>query len=267
MGISTEAYARASTAETDHLNMCRLQRMDQLQFRRLFAGNPARALPLIESAARSGVAEAQLRLGQMRLDGVGADQDAALALHWFERAARRGSPEAMNMAGRCHENGWGVEVEFEAAARWYRMSAEAGHDWGEYNLGHMYFDGRGVSRDETLAMSWYLRAASQGHARAMNLAARCYEEGWGVGRAPLRARHWYRRSAEGGYFRGQFNFAMCLAAEARIEEALDWLDRAWRSAAPDGLAGMAASLIEHPDPRLAAFGREAANAGAPHPPR
>ena len=248
----------AAEAEAHYLRMCRLRRLSHDELRRLLAGDPAIAAPWVESAARYGVVEAQVRLGQMCLDGAGVPRDEAAALGWFLKAARSGSPEAMNMAGRCYENGWGVAEILDDAACWYRRSAEAGHDWGEYNYANMLFDGRGVARDPAAAVAWYERAAAQGHARAMNLLARCHEEGWGTACDLARAHAWYRRSAEGGYFRAQFNHATVLTACGRIDEALTWFETAVQAATPDSADGMIAALIAQKDPRLAELGRRLA---------
>jgi hypothetical protein len=242
---------RHRALETDYLRMCRLRRMSYGELRALLAGDPSKAAPWIETAARHGLVEAQLRLGQMRLDGLGAPSDGAVALGWFMRAARKGSPEAVNMVGRCHENGWGTAVDLTAAARWYRLSAEAGHDWGEYNYANMLFDGRGVARDRVEAVRWYRRAATRGHARAMNLLARCCEEGWGTPRDVAAAWRWYRRSAEAGYFRAQFNHGTVLAAQGRTEEALVWFGRARPNAPPGSLREMIEAMLRRGDPSLA----------------
>jgi TPR repeat protein len=242
-------------AEEDYLRMSRLRRMSYDELRVLLAGDPAKAAPWITSAARYGLAEAQVRLGQMFLDGVGVMRDEAVALKWFLCAARKGSREAMNMAGRCYENGWGIEEDLAGAAGWYRSSANACHDWGEYNYANMLFDGRGVATDREQAITWYRRAADQGHARAMNLLARCYEEGWGVARHPALACEWYRRSAHGGYFRAQFNYATVLAATGRIGEAVDWFHKARKGATPESLGAMIDTLALHDDARLSNLGR------------
>ncbi len=244
----------AQEAETHYLRMWRLRQMSAADLRVLLAGDPEKAAPWIESAARYGLVEAQMRLGQMRLDGVGVSPDPGAALEWFRRAADKGAPEAMNMVGRCYENGWGAAEDLVAAAHWYRRSGEAGHDWGEYNYANMLFDGRGVARDLEQALAWYTRAAAQGHARAMNLLARCYEEGWGTARSPALAYEWYRRSAEGGYFRAQFNHGTLLAARGRIDEALAWFETACRGATPDGRQGLVDALARHADPRLSGLG-------------
>jgi TPR repeat protein len=241
--------------ETHYLRMSRLRQMRYDELRTLLAGDPRKAAPWIASAARYGLVEAQVRLGQMFLDGVGVTRDGGAGLNWFLCAARKGSPEAMNMVGRCYENGWGVESDLATAAEWYGSSAGAGHDWGEYNYANMLFDGRGVSLDREQALAWYRRASNRGHTRAMNLLARCYEEGWGTARNPPLAGEWYRRSAEGGYFRAQYNYATVLATAGRVAEAAEWFKKACDGATPASLAAMTEALVCQGDPRLSEIGR------------
>jgi len=243
-------FARQEAVQADYLRMSQLRRMNPAELRALLAGDPAEAAPWIHAAARYGVAEAQLRLGQMLLDGLGAPKDAVAALTWFTRAAKTGAADAMNMVGRCHENGWGTDVDLAAAADWYRRSAEAGHDWGEYNYANMVFDGRGVERDVVAAVAWYQCASNQGHGRAMNLLARCYEEGWGTPRDPAAAADWYRRSAEAGYFRAQFNYGSVLGAQGRLDEALTWFERACREAPADSRRAMIEVLRRQSHPKV-----------------
>lgn len=240
-------------AETRYRRMCELQAMNGAELRILLGGDQAKAAPWVETAARFGVVEAQVRYGRMLLGGDGVAQDAKAAFDWFQRAAGKGSAEAMNMVGRCLENGWGAPVDLAAAADGYARSARAGYDWGEYNWANMLFDGRGVAQDQAEAVLWYRRSANQGHARAMNLLARCLEEGWGVQADLAQARDWYRRSAEAGYFRAQYNHAALLAAEGRLDEAFGWLKAALHGAPPMDRASLAAAWRRHPDPRIAAF--------------
>jgi TPR repeat protein len=251
-------YDGQEALEADYLRMCRLRRMSSVELHALLAGDPAKAAPWIATAARYGLTEAQVCLGQMRLDGLGAPKDEDEALNWFLRAAKGGAPEAMNMVGRCYENGWGTGIDLAAAAHWYSLSAQAGHDWGEYNYANMLFDGRGVDGDREQAVDWYRRASEQGHARAMNLLARCYEEGWGVARNEGEAAEWYRCSADLGYFRAQYNHATLLAARGQIDEALQWFEAACRAATPDSRPAMVDALVRNRDVRLAELGRRLA---------
>jgi len=203
--------ARAQDAEADQARVNALLTMSYAELRAVLTGDPATAALWVESAARHGLPDAQLRLGRILLERG----DHAGALAWFQRAAGQGNAEAMNMVGRAHELGWGIEIDPSAAAAWYRRAAEGGCAWGEYNLANLRFDGRG-----------YRCASATGHARAMNLLGRCLEEGWGCEPNPDEAAQWYRRSAEAGYFRAQINHARVLAEHGLHQEADRWFEKA-----------------------------------------
>ena len=136
----------------------------------------------VAAAAKCGFAEAQVRLGRMKLEGDGVARDAEAAFAWFQSAAESGDAAGHNMLGRCYENGWGTAKDYVQAAHHYRIASDAGLDWAHYNLGHMLLSGSGVARDRDAAFACYAKAAANGHVRAMNLVGRCYEEGWGVAR-------------------------------------------------------------------------------------
>ena len=207
----------------------------------------------IEAAAKCGIAEAQLRLGRMLLEGKGVARDARAAFACFLCASQGGDPDGHNMLGRCFENGWGVKQDFAAAALHYRVAAEAGLDWAQYNLGHMLLSGGGVPRDRNMAFHYYGLAAAQGHIRAMNLLGRCYEQGWGIARHMGLARDWYRRSAEGGYFRGAYNYAGMIAADGCIAGALHWFECALADAPEPTRSVMLAALASRKESALRAL--------------
>jgi uncharacterized protein len=200
-------------------------------------GDPARTAPLVRAAAEVGLAEGQVRLGRMLLEGEGLPKDQTAAFRWFYAAAQQDDVEAWNMLGRCFENGWGVAADVPQAAHWFAKAAEAGDAWAQYNLGHLYLNGQGVARDPQAAVAWYRAASDQGHARAMNLMGRCCEHGWGIAQDTAEAAGWYRLSAEAGYFRGQFNHASVLIGEGRRDEARVWLQMAIDQA-PAGSHGL-----------------------------
>ncbi len=214
----------------------------------LLAGEEAASW--VEAAAACGIAEAQVRLGRMLLEGRGIAKDERAAFACFLSAAKTGDSDATNMLGRCYENGWGTARDFARAAKHYRIAAEAGLAWAQYNLGHLLLDGTGVARDRGAAFAWYLRAAGQGHERAVNLVARCHEEGWGCPRDPAAARVWYRRSAEAGYFRGAYNYATILDAEGCVTGALRWYRTALETAPEPTRSTIAAALSKHADVRV-----------------
>lgn len=215
--------------------------------------SPARAAQAILLAAGEGEVEAQALLGQILLDGQGIAQDQPLALRWFAIAAGHGHLMARNMLGRCHEHGWGCAADASVAAQHYRIAADAGLDWAMYNLANLLATGRGVVVDQLQALAWYRRAAEMGHAKSMNLLGRYLEEGQVCSADPLAAREWYRRSAEGGDFRGQFSFAAVLADERRIDEAVDWLEKALAGGNLNFLRVASQALAGATDPRIQAM--------------
>ncbi|GAB3475257.1 tetratricopeptide repeat protein [Azotobacter salinestris] len=168
----------------------RTEKPDLAQLGQRLAEDPRQAARWVLAAASAGELEAQALLGQLLLDGLGIQRDAALARDWFEIAARHGHAMASNMLGRCCELGWGGPVDEAAAARHYRTAAEHGLDWGMYNYANLLATGRGVARNEEQAFAWY------------------------------------RRSAEAGDFRGQFSYATVLMSLGRWDEARHWLREA-----------------------------------------
>lgn len=196
------------------------------QLPNLLAGEPREAARTILAAAETGLADAQVMLGQILLEGRGIQRDLELAVRWFRIARAQGNPMAHNMLGRCLEHGWGCNPDLSTAAREYRKAAEQGLDWGMYNLANLFATGRGVAQDQAQALQLYRQAAELGHAKSMNLLGRYLEEGLVVPADPDAAWSWYRRSAEAGDFRGQFSYAAVLISQQRWDEARHWLIQA-----------------------------------------
>jgi len=228
--------------------------LDGAQLSAMLEESPARAAQAILLAAGQGIVEAQALLGQILLDGRGIAQDQPLALRWFAIAAGQGHLMARNMLGRCHEHGWGCAVDAAVAAQHYRMAADAGLDWAMYNLANLLATGRGVAVDHAQALALYQRAAEAGHAKSMNLLGRYLEEGLACQADPAAAHDWYRRSAEGGDFRGQFSHAAILAEAGRLDDALQWLEKALVIGNVKFLQVSSESLLTSAHPQMRAMG-------------
>lgn len=231
------------------------------QVRARLSGSPEARVALIREGAHTGVAEAQLVLGQMLLDGDGVARDPAAGFGWFWKAAQAGHLLALNMVGRCYDQGWGVAIDKARAAECFRIAAERGLDWGMYNYATALTLGEGVAEDKAAALAWFGKAAELGNAKAVNYLGSFHEDGWVVPRDLARAAEYYRRAAEGGDFRGQFNHARMLAAEGRVESALHWLERcgasatvAFRDKAIAWLAGGAVPALRRHGPAALAAG-------------
>ncbi|KEQ53937.1 tetratricopeptide repeat protein [Sphingobium chlorophenolicum] len=186
---------------------------------------------LIRVAAEGGVAQAQIVLGQMLLDGVELPADPRAAFGWFNRAAASHDMFALNMVGRCYELGWGVAVDPDRATECYRVAAGRGLAEAVYN----YATQLALKGDHEAALDWYRRAADDPGligAKAANYIGSFHEDGWAVAVDRAQAFRHYRIAAEGGDFRGQFNLARLLAEDGATEEALRWLRRVRETATP-----------------------------------
>ena len=88
----------------------------------------------------------------------------------------------------------------------------------------------------------------------MNLLGRYLEEGRFCRSDAAAAYDWYRRSAEAGDFRGQFSHAALLTRDGKIDEALQWLHRAFAVGSLNFLRVGSRALLQAPDPRIQELG-------------
>jgi TPR repeat protein len=202
------------------------------EFAAIVNGPPEVAACWLAVAAENGIADAQLRYGQMLLEGRGIKRDPALALRWFKAAADSSNALAMNMVGRCYENGWGIKPDATIATYWFRRAATNGSPWGMYNYATSLTLARGTRTNRAEAFRWLKKAAEMGHAKSMNILGGFYEDGWEVEPDEDTALDCYRRAAEGGDFRGQFNCARLLIERRQIAQAIIWLKRVPETATP-----------------------------------
>lgn len=217
---------------------------------------PAAAAAWMAAAAELGHREAQLVIGQWRLDGHGVERDPAAALAWFIKAARQGDAMGMNMAGRCSEVGWGTPINVQAAAHWYQQAAVKGLPQAMYNLANLLASGLGVPQDHAAALTLYRNAADLGYAKAKTKIGRYYEDGLLVEQNTDAAFFCYREGAEGGDFRGQFCYAGMLAERGQLDEAAEWLRKVPLTATPAYRAEAGQLLLRSPHAVFRDIGKE-----------
>lgn len=238
----------------------RTQRVTTDELREMLVRNPSDAARWIETAAKAGIAPAQIVLGQLLLDGRGVARDAKAAFGWFQKAATQGDVEARNMVGRCYEQGWGVAVDFKRATELFEIAAGAGHAWGQVNLAQMLMrSGDPANRPRCFAL--FKAAAESGtskvNLKAMNSLARFLEEGWSGPRDLAGAAFWYLKAAKLGDHWAQYNLATILfrqgdqeAAEKLIRNAIAISDNGFRRR-------IAPLLLERPEAALRQLGLDA----------
>ena len=81
----------------------------------------------IARAAKAGMVDAQVALGEMMLTGTGGACDPPGALALFEKAAANGHLAAMFATGVVYGGVHGVPANHGAAQHWFRAAAEHGH--------------------------------------------------------------------------------------------------------------------------------------------
>jgi len=151
--------------------------------RQLFeAGDYKQALAELTAADTVALPEAQILIGRIYYFG---NKDVPInylqAEVWFHKAAAHGLAEAQLQLGLMYINGQGVVIakdELQAMA-WFRKAAEQGNSWAQHSLGFLYGNGKGVAKDEAQAVSWYRKAAEQGNSWAQHNLGYLYAIGQG----------------------------------------------------------------------------------------
>jgi TPR repeat protein/Flp pilus assembly protein TadD len=142
------------------------------------AGKPAAAFRFYVRAARSGLAEAEYRIGRCYLEGAGVPPSRAEAVRWLEQAGRRAHVEAQSLlamlhlhgaAGRRERSAAGLfdtcettDPDYRTAAFWARTAAEGGSADGQAVLAYILTSGPEDMRDLAEAELWYERSAAAG---------------------------------------------------------------------------------------------------------
>ncbi|KAB2646355.1 MAG: tetratricopeptide repeat protein [Verrucomicrobiota bacterium] len=209
-----------------------------------------KSIDQLTAAADKGDADAQFRLGQAYIRGIGVKKNLTTALEFIQRAANQGHPEAIGGVGYFHANGFGVKQDLTVAADWFRKGAEKGGAKAQLNYAQALLNGRGVPVDEAEGMKWIdkaiaqdldqayfakgefhyhgthgikqdfakarefiQKAADSDHAAAQNMLGAIYQEGLGVTRDLEKAEFWFRKSAEQGDPKGMSNLGQILGPD------------------------------------------------------
>lgn len=159
-------------------------------------GRPGDAFPLMASAARAGVVEAEYRVARCYLEGSGVPPSRIQGARWLLQAANHGSADAQALlaalyvaglmpagagsgsaSNRLFEQETTGEPDFEAAFGFAEKAAEAGSAEGQAILGYILTNGPEELHDLAAAHRWYEASAAAGCAEgslglALSLARR-----------------------------------------------------------------------------------------------
>lgn len=140
----------------------------------------AKAVPVINYYAETGLIFAISILGYMNRDGIGVDQDYDKALKLFKLASDSGNTESMGDLGYMYDLGLGTQIDYKKAIEYYEAASKNDCMISTYNLALLYFYGTGVQKDYVKAFTLLELANNSGYRRAMDLLGYMYWNGFGT---------------------------------------------------------------------------------------
>lgn len=165
-------------------------------------GNYKKTISLITNMAADGNPRAQIMLGRCYENGLGVQQDLAVAAQWFQLAAEQNDAEGQLLLAYCYEVGAGVPKDPQQVMNLMTRSAEAGNAEAQFNLALNYSQGLyGAPKNEQAAFLWAQKSANQGYAQAERFLGACYEFGFGVNGNQQLANEWYAKAEAQGLSR------------------------------------------------------------------
>ena len=162
-------------------------------------GKYKETLRLVEPLAGNGNPRAQVIMGRLYENGLGVEQDMAVAAQWFQLAAEQNDPEAQVLLAYCYEIGAGVPKNPQQVMNLMTRAAESGNAEAQFNLALNYSQGiNGAPKNEQESFKWASLAANQGYAQAERFLGACYEFGFGVNANPQLSAEWYAKAEKKG---------------------------------------------------------------------
>lgn len=162
-------------------------------------GQYKKTISLVTPLANEGNPRAQVMLGRCFENGLGVDQNPAVAAQWFQLAAEQNDSEAQVLLAYCYELGSGVPKNDQQVMNLFTRAAQNGNAEAQFNLAMNYSQGLyGAPKNDQEAFKWAQAAANQGYAQAERFLGACYEYGFGVQANPAQAKIWYDKAMAQG---------------------------------------------------------------------
>lgn len=231
----------------------------------------AQVLSLYQSATRGKNREAQRKLGEIYLQGLGGlSADPLEAAKWFRMAALAGDTRSQVRLATLYLDGKGVPQDPAEAARWLARAAEKGDRDALWGLSTLYAQGLGVPKAAERAVRLAEQAARKGEVQAQLYLGRYYLSGQRVAQA-ARA---FRAAAEQGHVEGQYQAILLYTSGAlfgsgygnlNYAEGLAWVEKLARRGNPMAQAGMGLVAEHQRKDKVMAYAWYALAASQGHP--
>lgn len=116
----------------------------------------------LQSFAAKGDPQACFELGERTLEGDGVPKDAAKAIPLFETAAKGGIANAWFRLGKIYHDGLTGTPDYGWALEYFGNAARARVAEAQHNIGAMLVSARGVKRDYIEGLAWLIVAKKSG---------------------------------------------------------------------------------------------------------
>ena len=129
--------------------------------------------PYLEDAKKGDV-DAKYQVGILYVEGKHVPKDVNEGIRWLQDAAKSDHAMAQLKLGEIYLNGLPqVDKDYVIAVNWLQKAADTGNPDAQYNLGNMYKKGLGVDKSNAKAVKWFRLAAKQGHVKARKQLGGC----------------------------------------------------------------------------------------------
>lgn len=162
-----------------------------------------KAYLLMTQEAKAGNGYAMHDVGKILLQGIGRDEDEAMAQKWFAKAhaaflsaekTAKKKDYLQYRIGKLYSFGYGVEQDYAQAAAWLEKAVADDNPYAAYSLGSLYHRGQGVEQDDVKAFSLFQIAAEhtqKPNAYAMYELGKMYKQGIGTEPDQDLSEQWY----------------------------------------------------------------------------
>ena len=189
-------------------------------------------------AARAGNTEAQYRIGNMLLNGIGTAKEPKAALDYLQSVAQRGHSGAAFLCGEIERKAGHPEKSLA----FYRQAADAGHIGGIRVFSDMALNGKGMKADPQLAIRYLEKLKEKADKNDLELLASLFESGIGPVKPDLeKAIRYYTLASRKGSTRSFTRLALIYQAQGKQEQAMDYAKKGAEAKDPEAIR----ILVEH----------------------
>lgn len=186
------------------------------------AGNPERAIGILQSMADQGYPPGYYELGKAYEDGIGVSPQPSRAAELYGYAIQRPSSVLDNASlrlARLYREGRGVQQDLTLAYFLLRQAVEeSGGATGKLELAEMVALGQGTSADPKEAEALYLSAAEEGEYQGYYALAEAYSRGGWLQNDPAKAEEYAQRYADALQPLAQAGSSAAMIKLARLHE-------------------------------------------------